>query len=256
MLPNLKIYRKSNIAATRSGFEDIWDDWWGFDDDWPNIGGGGNLSPVNVAPKAKKIFRNSNMTEENWKNIERMLEKIMEECMGEALYNGLSGYLNGNTLTIEFVPDWDSEFTVNGSHIKIGMKYAQSNVLFHEMFHAYQAYNETLSSFRGSTLNIEFEAHYAQYLYLKSLPEYKNSDWEKGYEEYEHLISVGKLEKYIDEKGKLRNGVTVDDLMKHIEDKMITAFQGDSEYGIGYPYDSNRKGLSNFSNLNTITKGC
>lgn len=38
------------------------------------------------------------MTEANWKVIERMLDKIMEDCMGQALYNGLKSALNGKLL--------------------------------------------------------------------------------------------------------------------------------------------------------------
>ena len=42
------------------------------------------------------------MTEYNWKILENMIDKIMADCMGEELYNGLKSYLNGKTLTIQF----------------------------------------------------------------------------------------------------------------------------------------------------------
>lgn len=49
---------------------------------------------------------------------------------------------------------------------------------FHEMMHAYRAYQETTASYKESTLNGEIEAWYAQYLYTSNLPEYKDSKWE------------------------------------------------------------------------------
>ena len=71
-------------------------------EDGEGSGGGGNSGSSNpggdsndnasgsgVAPKAQAIFRNSNMTEQNWNVIENMLEKIVESCMGQNLYNGL-----------------------------------------------------------------------------------------------------------------------------------------------------------------------
>lgn len=47
-----------------------------------NIGGGGSTSGSNVAPKAKAIFRNSNMTSSTWGVVEDLLDKIIEDCMG------------------------------------------------------------------------------------------------------------------------------------------------------------------------------
>ena len=44
----------------------------------------------------------------------------------------------------------------------------ESNLLFHEMWHAYQAYQETPSSYVNSLLNLDIEAHYAQYIYIYS----------------------------------------------------------------------------------------
>ena len=48
-----------------------------------------NNNSSSVAPMAQSIFRNSNMIDENWKVIERMIEKITATCMGQNLYNGL-----------------------------------------------------------------------------------------------------------------------------------------------------------------------
>lgn len=105
-----------------------------------------NTSDSGVAPKAQAIFRNSNMTEQNWNVIENMLEKIIENCMGQNLYNGLVEKLNGSTLSIQFVnTDYSSFHFVNGtSGIKLSSQNVESNHLIHEMFHAFQAYRELI----------------------------------------------------------------------------------------------------------------
>lgn len=114
--------------------------------------------------------------EETW-----MLDKIMKDCMGKALYNGLKESLKGKTLVIQFNETQDGSFGSQGEGIGIslGMQ-MESNQLFHEMMHAYRTFQETLSSYNGSTLNGEIEAWYAQYLYTSRLPEYVGSKWEKG----------------------------------------------------------------------------
>ncbi|ERI85302.1 hypothetical protein HMPREF1981_01859 [Bacteroides pyogenes F0041] len=61
-------------------------------------GGGGSssgFSPSTAAPKASSIFRNSKMTETNWKKLEKMIEKIEKDCVGGNLYNGLKQLLKG-----------------------------------------------------------------------------------------------------------------------------------------------------------------
>ena len=48
----------------------------------------------------------------------------------------------------------------------------ESNHLMHEMFHAFQAYQETTNTYVNAQMNLEIETHYAQYLYVRKLPEY------------------------------------------------------------------------------------
>ena len=55
------------------------------------------------------------MTEANWKVLEKMLDKILADCMGEALYNCLANFLNGQTLTIQFSNGSDGLFSGNGA---------------------------------------------------------------------------------------------------------------------------------------------
>lgn len=218
-------------------------------------GSGGGYGGGTIAPKAKSIFRNSNMTDQNWQVIERMLDKIIENCMGEGLYALLRSKLNGNTLTIEFVEGYASSFSFgNGtSGIKLGLDLLESNILLHEMMHALQGYYETETSYRNAILNLEIEAHYAQYLYLKDLPEYKRAGnkWEDIYSP--RLNSISYMKEYIDDKGVAIGDLELLDV--YLEVNIIDAFQRDPAYR-DLPYDFSRKRSSNFSVLNNITQNC
>lgn len=219
--------------------------------------GSGTSSGVSVAPKAKAIFRNSSMTDENWEVVENMLEKIIENCMGQNLYNTLKEKLNGNTLTIQFVNDRGSSFSFDGgtSGIKLSAEYIESNHLLHEMFHAYQAYQETSASYQNALINLEIEAHYAQYLYLKGLEEYPNSKWEKGYKVNQRLIGIANLEDYIDGHGHLLSNMSNDYFDLYLSMVLKEVFVKDKNYS-NYSYDGSRYGISNFQNLQIITKNC
>ncbi len=219
--------------------------------------GGGNGS--GTAPKAKTIFRNSSMTEANWQKLEQMIEKIMQDCMGEALYNGLVNSLNGKTFTIQFVNSAGSFFNssdYNGYSVGILLSTSmESNLLYHEMLHAYQAYQETETSYRNSIINIEIEAFYAQYLYLSKLPEYKGSKWEKWYDQNPLFKSIKKLEDHIDRKGNLMPGVSSSSLDLYILNGPVVQFQQDNSYKYE-KYDYSRSGLDSFKNIRTLTKNC
>ena len=217
-----------------------------------------NNNSSSVAPMAQSIFRNSNMIDENWKVIERMIEKITATCMGQNLYNGLKQKLNGNTLTVQFVDDESSSFhfddNTNVSGIKLSAINMESNHLMHEMFHAFQAYQETKESYGDATINLEIEAHYAQYLYLKGLPEYLDSDWELDYHKSERLACMLDLELYVNKYGELKDEI-FKDLVELRFEVASNVFKNDSIYS-KYSYNSNRTGIENFTNLQTLTINC
>lgn len=223
-------------------------------------GGGGGTSPVNpaqIAPKASSIFRNSKMTEQNWKVLENMLDKIMVDCLGGELYNGLKSFLKGKTLTIQFKEGSDGGFGMQGESvgISLGMQ-MESNQLLHEMFHAYQAYQNTIDQYNGSTLNSEIEAHYAQYLYTSRLKEYRGSKWEKRDNDDIRRKSIKKLAKYVDKKGNLLPGATNDLLDIEILNSVIPALRAAGYSKDKYPLNGNPNGAANFKNLNKLTVNC
>ena len=166
-------------------------------------GSGGDYSSTSVAPNATKIFRNSNMTLQNWVVLENMISKIMNDCLGLALYNGLDLALGNGTLAILFSNNAEGFNYGSGpgsGSISLDMS-GESNRLFHEMWHAYQAYQETYSSYSSSTLNQEFESWYAQYLYVSKLPEYvPGSTWHDWYTYSDRGRAVKQFEGYIDDK--------------------------------------------------------
>ena len=215
-------------------------------------GDSGDVSKITIA---NKLFRNSNMTPTNWQVIEKMLGKIIENCMGNALVNGLIDALDGLTLSIQFSNGSGAGFHFDGQSagITLGMNSVESNVLFHEMWHAYQAYQETQSSFNGSLLNQEIEAHYAQYLYLISLPEYDGSKWEEKYINVERLRGTAGIKDYVDNKGTLIGNYDLFDT--YINATLVPVFQSTDGYE-NYQYDSNRNAITNFSNIQTLTIDC
>ena len=221
--------------------------------------GSDDEEPEEKAPKAKSIFRNSNMTEENWLIIERMLDKITADCLGENLYNGLKAFLNGGTLTIQFKEAGvlgGGFGYINGTYGIILDQKMESNQLLHEMMHAYRAYNETFDSYKESTLNGEIEAYYAQYLYISRLPEYANSECEADYYTNPIKIRTRILGGYLDNRGNLRDNATYNKL-KHTITNIITFMKRTNVYNKEqYKYDSSREILSNFNNLRTLTANC
>ena len=211
-------------------------------------------SVPSLAPKAQAIFRNSNMIDANWRVLENMLEKIIMDCMGQNLYNGLKQKLNGNTLTIQFQNDKGSSFNYQTGAIKLSSINMESNHLFHEMFHAFQVYQETQESYGDAVINLEIEAHYAQYLYLKKLPEYPGSKWTVEWAKPGRPTLTTSLEFYITPKGELIDDENGTQFNGHLK-KLINALKKDPDYS-GYNYDSSRQGLSNFQTLQILTKGC
>lgn len=236
------------------------------DDGWKDYPSGGAIIPPNTgnnnnntnsSPKAKNIFRNSNMTETNWAALERMLDKIMADCMGEALYYGLAELLGDQTLSIQFNNGTGGSFGPQGESVGISLGgQMESNQLFHEMMHAYRAYQETLSSYNDSMLNGEIEAWYAQYLYTSRLPEYPGSKWEKRDNTDPRRRKIKDIAQIIDDKGNLHPGKSSWDLSLVIENEIVPTFHQNHYSADKYPFDYDRPGLENFTNLRKLTINC
>ena len=88
------------------------------------------------------------MTDANWAILEKMISKIMENCMEQSLYEELSKKLGGKTMSIEFNGGEESSFSFDGSTAGISLDATgESNRLFYELWHAHQAYGGTSSAY-------------------------------------------------------------------------------------------------------------
>jgi len=184
-------------------------------------GVGGGYQPV--APKAKAIFRNSNMTDNSWKTIENLLDKMTKTKIGEALYHKLQEALKGKTLIIQFVSDnMNSNFDPGLGGIKMRMDIT-SSALLHEMVHALQSYTEQ-ETWNATQLNREFEAHLIQQIYINSLEESERTWWYEKSKNDSRWNATRLLVRYIDEFGNLRPGITAGKLQKIIP-KIISDFR-------------------------------
>jgi hypothetical protein len=174
--------------------------------------------------------------------------------MGQNLYNALLEKLDGKQLIIQF-SDKSSSFDFEfGNGININIDYIESNHLFHEMWHAYQAYQETVDSYKEALLNLEIEAHYAQYLYLKKLPEYANGKWIRTYIKDPRHWRISEFDLYLEANDEF-NFYIEDSVLKILLQDIIDVFHGIEEYK-NYKFDYNRMNLSTLRNLNVLTKGC
>lgn len=219
-------------------------------------GTGSGSSEDIVAPLAKKIFRNSNMTEQNWVVLERMIEKIRMNCMGNALYNELKEVLGGKTLSIQFIDSGNSSFSLDGG-IRLNINVVSGDFL-HEMLHAYQAYNESFESMMGAKLNMEIETHYAQYLYQSSLPEYqvKNNKWKKRDTVNARWTEIVRLNMFLDGKGNLLPGISNSKLENVLLNRVIPTLQANGYPLNRYSIDYDRIGSISFKNIKVLTTNC
>ncbi|WP_294619423.1 hypothetical protein [uncultured Bacteroides sp.] len=209
-----------------------------------------------VSLKAKNIFQNSELSEQDWKLLEVRLDSIIEKCMGAGLYNSLLDSLNGATIIFQFSDNKDAAYRPETNILKWN-KEMDSNELFHELFHAYQLRTEeSAASFKKAMLNLEIETHYAHYLYLRGMEEYETSEWRKGVKGGDkRILASMNLKVYLDEKGQLLEDVLMDPLEIYWEQTVLPIFSEFNEYDT-YSYDKNRDILSNFTNLSNITKDC
>lgn len=208
-------------------------------------GGGGGGGPS--APKAKKLFRNNNLTETDWKALEDMINKIMADCMGGKLYNSLYNEMEGGKLDFRFGnnPVIAGGFDVNSQSITINSR--DSGTLFHEMFHAYQSYQESLTSYNNSSANREIEAYIAEYRLSGKI---ESSDY-RG-----NLIFLS--DQYISPKGA--QVVPSDELSYPFNDvyrNTIDLIKAQyARFGKNLQFDQNRTFNQNFKNLRYLSNGC
>lgn len=217
-------------------------------------GGGGSTSGgyIPQTPKAKAIFRNSKMTENNWLALEKMLNKMTGTSIGNALYNKIIETLNSKTIIFEFSEGTSSQFDPSLSTLKLKTN-ASSGVLFHEMFHLLQSYTEQ-ETWNGSGLNRDIEAHLAQQIYINSLPESEQIWWREISKKDARWNAIRILTNYIDENGKLRQEFNGGDLQEVLENKVIRSFRQVGYTENNYPWLDSRRGVYNFNTIRILSE--
>ena len=221
----------------------------------PTSGSPGGSPPLvsQIAPKADKLLTSDSLTVMQWQQVERMIEKIMQDCMGGRLYNGLLEKLNGGALGIKFSSSGEGG-NISASTGVITLRTAESNVLLHELFHAYQFLSPRASTNPDAAMNREIEAWYAQYKYVSKLPEYQpGTEWHDRYL-WGAGKSIAQMQYILDSKGNLKEGYN--DIQ--LGTMVITAaqkFREIPEYS-SYNFDYEMYGSENLESFQELSKGC
>jgi hypothetical protein len=152
---------------------------------------GNSNNNASNAPQAQKIFHNSSLNSTQWATIESMINKILADCIGRKLYDGVDSKMGDNTIKIGYNTALGEQGQFKGNEIVIGS--SESNILYHELFHLYQYYAGGFSNFTSRELNYEVEAWYAQYVFTIGQQGYTGSYWERMYTRSDVGASIQKL---------------------------------------------------------------
>lgn len=203
---------------------------------------------------AKDIFKNDKFNEDDWRKVDSLLVDILKDCAGNKLLREVRNMLGGDKIKIQLADEDGSSYNFIDKILSLSSRENKSGQLFHELWHIYQYSQETTSSFRNSMLNQEIEAHYAQYLYESSKGWYEGSKYEDYYKRSKRGRAIAYLKKYVDPKGIYAIGANKDSYDIYIEFTLIPVFH---RWGYSdYPYDANKSGLFNFTNLQHLKKDC
>lgn len=230
----------------------------------PTFGGntsdGGTASdPSYPSPSAvlapEDLFNVSPMRAEIYDDITEICEKIGYDCMGGPLLKQLSGKYANNKINIVAGDKNKYDPITNTLSLKLG---SSSNVVVHELFHAYQSACMTASEWNKSTSSIEIEAHFAQYMYMKRYNdvEYEQSGWDRtGTGVNPQYQAIDLLARHVDERGYPKEGSS--ELLASFRIEMtISAFKGSDDYS-----NCDNKGMDcstdfTFQHLRELTKYC
>lgn len=215
----------------------------------PGSGSGGvdrrkGSSASSAAPLAKRLFKGPSSLD--WGAIEKMIKDIMADCMGGNLYNALVN--GGRQINFQFTPSGPGatagSFSLSEWRVTSDK---DSGSLFHEMFHAYQAWQLSKTAYDNSSANRELEAYLAEYMFSGNLT---------GGNSFDGDIEM-LFDEYLTKNGALRDPsveVVFNDTFKNISNHIKTVYE--TKWGNYTPYDSRRTGMQSIANLRNLAKGC
>ena len=137
-------------------------------DDLGGGGGSSNTTNEELTPKEvrEKLFDTSSLSEKEKDDLEKMLQDIMRDCMGEKLCRQLLE--SGERIEFIFNDTSSSHICYSTDGIEyISMKNNRSEGLIHEMFHAYQIISVDYDDFQNYKPAYEIEAYIATFLYIE-----------------------------------------------------------------------------------------
>jgi hypothetical protein len=239
--------------------------YWEKRDNWfvPFSSSGGGNSGGGTGGNAGGLFEGPGLTDDDLAILEELLEDIINDCMGGALYNGLIAKLNGKKLSIEIDPNsGGGKYDFVDDKIILGTRDGgESSILLHEMFHAYQGHGMNSATYFQSAMNFELEAHIAQYMYVRKLSKFKPGNfWYNLFSEgggaYGHISRLvgdfltpqGELQpNTCEEQFKNRFGVSAN----RMKNNPMSPYADDK-----YKYNSGISGNNNIKHIREFAKDC
>lgn len=209
--------------------------------------GGGTLG--NMAPRAKEIFQNTDISDADWETLQKLLDPIIDECLGKFLSADLKILLSNQSIKIQFgYVDKTSGFNSATNTLTINASEG-SDVLLHELIHIYQRFKNP--NFSSYSLNDEIEARYIQYLYERSRKGYPSSKKERMYTYSNQLyMSIRLIENYVSNKGDLLPNITNQKISLYLQTGPVILLAN------LYPDFKFTENGSYFQNLNLLTIKC
>ena len=209
-------------------------------------------------PQPDEMF---NITDENEERLEELFDELLANCIGEALLKALNAVMPGShRLNIQFTNDPVASWSFSTSTITL-WRDAQPDNFFHELFHAFQAYGETMATLgtiaNNPLLNLEMEARFAQYMFLRNTPRFYGSALHRVWLDDPSRRTVMELTDFLDHRGNFLPGVNIVQFDNRIRDVVMPALQAVPEHqNLNMRYDPSRIGIANFRNFRRLTIKC
>ena len=219
------------------------------------IGGGGSSGGVSGGSSisAGDIFSNENFTEDSWNMADCLLEDVLADCMGEALFNGIKEKLNGDKITLRFIENEASSYNWENRTLSMSVDQLESHVLLHEMFHLYQTLSESEQSFKNSLMNREIETHFAQYLFRKRQSPLWNVETGYVYVRDKRLRASRLIGRFIDDYGMIKDESQRYLVESYLEFSVAELFR---KHGYDNCPFANESVEQTFSLIKELTKKC
>ena len=160
------------------------------------------------APNASRIFTNATMNCNEWEQLERLVNELKNNCMGEVLFNELR---ESGSIGFSFNYGTGSRFNRTNQTMSLSRTGGTAH-LFHELFHAVQP-----AAGGYGQLNREIEAFLAEYLFARTQGWFQPGN--VRYEFFrEHLLgmSIAGLADFIDATGNRLSRFSQTDIDNHI----------------------------------------